>query len=44
MNGLKAYTEVSLMKGGVRENVLMGRCDISNGPVQVITLSDGVNL
>ena len=44
MIGLKAYTEVSLIKIEVRENVSEGRHDISDGPVRVITLSDCVSL
>ena len=44
MNGLKVYTEISLMKVEVRENDLEGRCDISDGPASVITISDSVSL
>ena len=41
VNGLKSYTETNLIKV---KNVLEVRCDISEGPLSVITLSDGVCL
>ena len=44
MNEFKAYTGVSLIKVELRENVLEGRCDISEGPVSVVTISDGLSL
>jgi hypothetical protein len=44
MIGLKAYTEASRIKVKVRENVLEGRRDISDGLVSVITISGSVSL
>ena len=44
MNEFKAYTGVSLIKAELRENVLDGRCDISEGPVSAVTICDGLSL